>query len=100
MARRIRDTNDPEFRQFTRRYQIAKRDLKELAPEAASRETIIIHGDVEARVVTAYLVAKARDRRAGGTAHMEAFRRNRQAVRILREVVSRIPIQPDTAMSG
>ena len=97
MARRIRDVRHADFRNFTKDLEIAKRQVRELEPEAGPRETTIIHNDAECRAVMAYLLAKQRDAKAGGSAHLTAFQRDRQRARILRKVMRRIPPLPGTA---
>jgi hypothetical protein len=101
VARRIRDVRHADFRSFTKGLQIAKRELRELEPEAGPRETSIIANDLESAIVGKYLLARARDAKAGGTTtHIEAFMRDRQAVRVLRRMMARIPSEVRAAVDA
>lgn len=100
MPRPIRGTRHGDFQAFTKGMQITKRETRELSPDVEPHETTIIKNDAERAIVMGFLLAKQRDAQAGGTAHREAFQRDRQAVRVLRKVMARIPILPDTAVNA
>jgi hypothetical protein len=79
-------------------FEPSKRALRELEPQAAPRETVLIRSEAESRAVMAYLLARKRDERAGSDTHLAAFRRDRQQWRLVRKAMSRIP--PLEAMSS
>lgn len=100
MARRIRDVGHAGFRNFTTQVQIAKRELRELEPEAAPRETSIIFNDAEQKVVMAYLLARKTDQKTGDTTATDAFFRDRQRGRMLKQILARIPVPDDKAVNA
>jgi hypothetical protein len=91
VARRVPDVRHADIRAFTKDLHILRRQARELEPDPAPRETTVIHSDEECALVMRYLLARRRDQKESTTKHLDAFAKDRPAMKRLLVVMARIP---------